>query len=50
MNVELTLSELALLVIAGLLSGTYAKSEGASSFVAAVVGVGVAVLIFLLTN
>lgn len=50
MDVSLTVSELALLVIAGLASGTYAKSEGASSLVAAVVGVGAAVVIYLLTN
>jgi len=43
---EITITELALLVIAGLASGTYAKSEGASSILAAVVGVGVAILIY----
>lgn len=43
-----TIIELALLVLAGLSSGTYAKSEGASSLLAAVIGVLVAVLIALL--
>lgn len=50
MDIELTTLELSLLVIAGLASATYAKSEGASSLVAAVVGVLVAVVIVLLTN
>ncbi len=40
-----TITELALLVIAGCVSATYVKSEGASSLLAAIVGVGVVVLI-----
>lgn len=47
---ELSITELALLVLAGLASATYAKSEGASSIVAALVGVLVAVVIFLVTK
>lgn len=47
---ELTTAELALLVIAGFTGGSYAKGEGASSLLAAVFGVAVAVVIFLLTR
>lgn len=47
---DLSIAELSLLVIAGLLAGTYAKSEGASSVLAAVVGVATAVLIFFVTR
>lgn len=47
---ELTLVELALVVLAGLASATYAKSEGASSVLALAVGVAVAVILVLLTN
>lgn len=47
---DLTLTELSLLVLAGLASASYAKSEGSSSLVAALVGVGVAVIIYLLTK
>lgn len=46
----LTTTELSLLVISGLLAGTYAKSEGASSVLAAVIGVATAVVICLLTR
>lgn len=46
----LTTTELSLLVIAGLASGTYAKSEGASSVLAAVIGVLVVVVICLATR
>lgn len=46
----LSIVELSLLVLAGLASATYAKTEQANSLVAAVVGVGVAVLIYLLTR
>lgn len=46
----LTTTELSLLVIAGLAAGSYAKSEGANSILAAVIGVGVAVIICLLTR
>lgn len=42
--------ELALLVLVGLASGEYAKSEGASSILAAVIGVGAAVVVALLTR
>lgn len=45
---ELNITELALLVIAGLASATYAKSENANSLLAAVIGVGAAVLIYLI--
>lgn len=50
MEVSLTLTELSLLVIAGLASAQYAKSEGANSVLAAVIGVGAALLIVLLTT
>lgn len=50
MEVSLKIAELSLLVIAGLASATYAKSEQASSILAAIIGVGVAVLIVLLTT
>ena len=50
MHVAVTLTELSLLVIAGLASGTYAKSEGADSLLAAIVGVAAAVAIYLLTK
>lgn len=43
-----TITELALLVIAGLGAGSYAKSEGADSFLAALVGVVTAILIVLI--
>lgn len=46
----LTLTELSLLVLAGLASGSYAKSEGANSLLAAVIGVGAVVIIYLLTR
>lgn len=42
-----TVTELSLLVLTGLASATYAKSEGASSVLAAVIGVVVAVAIVL---
>lgn len=45
-----TLTELSLLVIAGLTAGTYAKSEGANSVLAAVAGVATAVVIVLVTH
>ena len=48
MNVSV--SELALLVLAGLASATYAKSEGSSSLVAAAVGVLVAVVVYLVAR
>lgn len=47
---EFTLTELSLLVLAGLASATYAKGEGASSVLAAVIGVGAAVVIYLVTR
>lgn len=47
---DITREALALLVIAGLTAGVYAKSEGASSLLAALIGVGTAVAIYLLTN
>ena len=47
---EFTLTELALLVIAGLTSASYAKSEGANNVLAAVVGVLTAVVIVLVTR
>lgn len=47
---DLTTTELSLVVLAGLTSGIYAKSEGASSVLAGVIGVGVAVIICLLTQ
>lgn len=47
---DLSTVELALVVLVGLASGTYAKSEGASSLVAAVVGVLAAVVVVLVTN
>lgn len=47
---EFTTSELSLLVLAGLASATYAKSEGASNVLAAVIGVGVSIIITLLTQ
>lgn len=47
---HLTTVELALVVLAGLAAGTYAKSEGASSLLAAVVGVATSIIIVLLTN
>lgn len=46
----LSTSELSLLVIAGLTAGAYAKSEGASSLLAAIVGVAVPVVIYLITR
>lgn len=46
----MTTVELSLLVLAGLASGTYAKSEGANSLLAAVIGIGVAVIIYLATR
>lgn len=46
----MTLTELSLLVLAGLASGTYAKSEGANSLLAALIGVGAAVLIYFVTR
>lgn len=42
-----TITELSLLVIAGLLAGSYAKTEGASSVLAAAVGVLTTVLIVI---
>lgn len=50
MDIELTTIELSLLVIAGLASATYAKSEKVPPIWAAVIGIGVAVAIVLLTN
>lgn len=50
MSLTITTTELALLVIAGLASATYAKSEGAKSLLAAVIGVGAAIIIYLLTK
>lgn len=50
MNIDLTLTELSLLVLAALASASYAKSEGATSFLAAVVGVLVAIVIVVLTR
>lgn len=47
---DITTVELALLVIAGLASATYAKAEGASQLLAAAIGAGVAIIIFLLTT
>lgn len=47
---DVTLTELSLLVLAGLGSATYAKSEGANSVLAAVIGVGAALVIYLLTR
>lgn len=46
----LTITELSLLVIAGLTAGAYAKGEGASSLLAAIIGVGTSVVIYLLTR
>ena len=46
----LSTTELSLLVIAGLTAAGYAKSEGAGSLLAAVVGVGTAVVIYLVTR
>lgn len=46
---ELDIVALSLLVLAGLASATYAKAEGTSSVVAALVGAGVALIIYLLT-
>lgn len=43
-------TELSLLILAGLASGTYAKSEGASSVLAAIVGVAVAVVTYVVTR
>lgn len=50
MDIVLTIVELSLLVLAGLASATYAKSEGAKRGLAAGIGVGVAVLIYLLAT
>lgn len=47
---ELTTVELSLLVLAGLASATYAKSEGANQVLAAVIGVGAALVIYLVTH
>lgn len=47
---NLTIAELSLLVIAGIQSAKYAKGEGASSVLAAVVGVAVAILIVILVR
>lgn len=47
---NLTTPELSLLVIAGLTAGMYAKSEGASSVLAAVVGIATSVIIYLITH
>lgn len=47
---DFSITELSLLVLAGLASGTYAKAEGASSLLAAVIGVGAAVIIYLVTR
>ena len=46
----ISITELALLVLAGLASGTYAKSEGANSVLAAVIGAAVAVVIYLIVR
>lgn len=50
MNLDVSLMELALLVIAGVASATYAKSEGASQTLAAVVGVVVSLVIYWVTK
>lgn len=47
---SLSITELSLLVLAGLASATYAKSEGANQLLAAVIGVGVSVVIYLLAR
>lgn len=47
---NLTITELALLVLVGLVSGTYAKSEQASSLLAAIIGVVVAVVVYLVAR
>ena len=47
---ELDIVELSVLVLVGLGSGIYAKSEGASSLLAAVIGVVVPVLVYLVTK
>lgn len=47
---DFTIIELALLVIAGLQAGKYAKSEGASSVLAGVIGVVTAILIVVLVR
>lgn len=44
---DFTIVDLTLLVLAGLASATYAKSEGAKNTLAAIIGAGVAVLIVL---
>lgn len=46
----MTTTVLALLVLAGLAAGSYAKSEGANSILAAIVGVLTAVLIWVFTR
>lgn len=43
----MSVNDLALLVVVGLLAGTYAKSEGANSLLAAVIGVAAAVAVYL---
>lgn len=47
---NLTITDLSLLVLAGFAAGTYAKSEGASSLLAAVVGVIVPIVIYLIAK
>lgn len=47
---DLSIVELSLLVLAGLAAATYAKSEGATSLPAALIGVLTTVEIFLLTR
>lgn len=47
---DLSTTELALLVLVGLASGTYAKSEGCSPVLAAVIGVGAAVIVYLVSR
>lgn len=47
---KLNTTELSLLVIAGLTAAGYSKSEGANSLLAAVIGVAVPVVIYLVTR
>lgn len=47
---EFTTSELSLLVLAGLASATYAKSEGANNLLAAAIGALVSIIIILATR
>lgn len=47
---ELSITELALLVLVGLASGTYAKSEGCSNVLAAAIGIGAAIIVYLVVQ